>query len=413
MARTYGPRASHKTRNRAYTVLALLIIVLIIAYIYSPLGDGQSDPNDRGLPMAANNTTVHSNFGSSNVSQDIPEQEEINGESSLQVASPDWESLQSINETLPNPSRDTIQESNIRDIRNLTTTNESELTQQTSVGSTPASSQANPGTGQVTTTIPKPAVQTNSEADKLITEATEMMKSPSKVLEARDMFNDALRSRTITAQQAKLVKVQLSELADDWLFNRTAVPGDNLCEHYKVQSGDQLRIIGDKHKVPYEFLMEINNISDARLLRAGQTIKVINGPFHAKVYRSTFTMDVYLQNTYVRTFTVGLGLPGSETPTGTWRVEPGGKLIKPEWTDSTGKVWYPSDPDYPLGSRWIALEGLEGEAEGREGFAIHGTHKPQELGTQGSQGCIRMENGAAIMVYNMLFPAYSTVEVLD
>ena len=30
-------------------------------------------------------------------------------------------------------------------------------------------------------------------------------------------------------------------------------------------------------------------------LQAGQRIKVVNGPFHAKVYRSTFKMDVYCQ----------------------------------------------------------------------------------------------------------------------
>jgi LysM repeat protein len=218
----------------------------------------------------------------------------------------------------------------------------------------------------------------------------------------------------MSIQQRTFVKNQLSELADKWLFNRTVLPGEELCENYRVEPGDQLRIIGEQHKVPYEILMQINNISRAENLQAGQSIKVINGPFHAKVYRSTFTMDLYLQNTFVQSFPVGLGKPGMETPTGLWRVKPGGKLEKPIWTDPiSGKTYHPEDPDYPLGSRWIALEGLTGASKGRDGFAIHGTHEPEQLGTAGSQGCIRMDNGEAILVYNLLVPVFSTVEVVD
>ena len=71
------------------------------------------------------------------------------------------------------------------------------------------------------------------------------------------------------------------------------------------------------------------------------------------------------------------------------------------------------DPDYPLGSRWIALEGISGEAKGRSGFAIHGTKIPEEIGTAGSRGCIRLYNSDAILVYNLLTPGLSRVEVVD
>ena len=160
--------------------------------------------------------------------------------------------------------------------------------------------------------------------------------------------------------------------------------------------------------------MEVNKISRPELLKAGEMIKVIHGPFHVRVHRSTFTMDLYLQNTYVCSFRVGIGGEGRETPTGMWRVKPGGKLISPNWTDpDTYKTYKASDPDYPLGSRWIALEGLSGDAEGRRGFAIHGTKKPEEIGTAGSRGCIRLYNGDVIRVYNMLTPGLSQVEVVD
>jgi lipoprotein-anchoring transpeptidase ErfK/SrfK len=160
--------------------------------------------------------------------------------------------------------------------------------------------------------------------------------------------------------------------------------------------------------------MGVNRIARAEDLRAGEAIKVINGPFHAKVFRSTFTMDVYLQNTFVRSFRVGLGKSGMETPTGLWRVKPGGKLVKPVWTNPVdNKTYHPEDPDYPLGSRWVGLEGLSGAAKNRTGFAIHGTKEPEQIGTAGSQGCVRMHNGDAILVYNLLYPSFSQVEVTD
>jgi len=215
-------------------------------------------------------------------------------------------------------------------------------------------------------------------------------------------------------QQRVFVKDQLSELANKWLLGKIIFPDDELCGSYLVKSGDELRIIAKRYNVPWEILLEINKIRRPQALPAGQPIKVINGPFHAKVYRSTFTMDLYLQETFVRSFRVGLGKEETETPTGLWRVKSDGKLIKPPWPDPvTGKMYYPEDPDYPLGSRWIGLEGIKGNAKGRTGFGIHGTKDPEQIGTTGSRGCIRMHNGEVILIYNLLVPNLSTVEVVE
>jgi len=261
---------------------------------------------------------------------------------------------------------------------------------------------------------PATPVDSNSRVTQLIAEAMKYLEAtPARIIEARDRLNDTL-ALPISEQQRAFVKGQLSMLADKWLFNRTALPEDRLCGVYEVQPGDLLVTIGKQFKVPYEILMEINGISRPEALQAGQKIKVINGPFHARIYCSTFTMDLYLQNTFVRSFTVGLGKTGMETPTGLWVVKAGGKLIKPTWTDPvSGRRYEPDDPDYPLGSRWIGLEGLEGNAVGRTGFAIHGTNNPQEIGMTGSQGCIRLHNGDAVMVYNLLEPVYSRVETVE
>lgn len=233
------------------------------------------------------------------------------------------------------------------------------------------------------------------------------------IIEARNILNEALSMPMNNAQRA-VIKQKLTELADKWLFSREVLPNDTLCSRYKVEPGELLATISNEHRVPWEILLEVNRIDRPELLRAGEMIKVIHGPFHVKVCRSTFTMDLYLQDTFVRSFRVGIGRPGRETPTGLWRVKLGGKLISPKWTDpDTYKTYKADDPDYPLGSRWIALKGISGEAEGRRGFAIHGTKKPEEIGTAGSRGCIRLYNGDAILVYNLLTPGLSRVEVVE
>jgi lipoprotein-anchoring transpeptidase ErfK/SrfK len=236
---------------------------------------------------------------------------------------------------------------------------------------------------------------------------------PIEVVKAREMLNELL-GEPISEQQKNLVKQELSRLADKWLFSKVVYPNDTLCGMYTVHSGDLLSTIGKKHNVPWQILQQINGIPRPESLQADENIKIINGPFHAKVYRSTFTMDIYLQDTFVRSFPVGLGKPGYETPTGLWVVRPGGKLVKPRWTDpDTGKTYEPDDPDYPLGSRWISLDGLEGAAKDRTGFAIHGTKDPHEIGTAKSRGCIRLYNGDVILVYDLLTEGESKVLVTD
>jgi LysM repeat protein len=210
------------------------------------------------------------------------------------------------------------------------------------------------------------------------------------------------------------VKQQLAQLAEKWLFNKQVLSDDKLCTSYKVSPGDVLEKIGRHYNVPYEVLMQINGMDKPEALQAGATIKVVNGPFHARIYRSLFTMDIYLQNTYVKSYPVGLGKQGMETPTGRWKVAEGGKMKQPRWTDpDTGRTYESNDPDYPLGSRWIGLEGIEGGAVGKKGFAIHGTKDPQQIGTQGSRGCIRLHNGNVVEVYNMLMQGVSLVDVVD
>ena len=261
---------------------------------------------------------------------------------------------------------------------------------------------------------PEPTTEASPKVTELIAEVmADINSKPTRIIDARDKLNEAL-PMAMSSQQRAFVKEQLVQLANEWLFSPKIFPQDRLCSSYLVKRGELLSTISKQHKVPYEILQEINNIYRPEGLRAGEKIKVINGPFHARIYRSSFTMDLFLQNTYVRRFRVGLGKPGRETPTGLWRVKRGGKLKTPTWTDpDTGKTYKAEDPDYPLGSRWIGLEGIKGDAVGRTGIAFHGTKDPNLIGTAGSRGCISLDNGDMILVYNLLVPTHSQVEIVE
>jgi lipoprotein-anchoring transpeptidase ErfK/SrfK len=357
--RSHRPRGRRRTINWIYLIPVVLVVAVAIAFHYGPFGKNknQGEPND--IASEAN----------------VPE---LNQTEPKIVKEPKQEP-ELLPKPLPEPPPEPVLEPNLPEI------------------------------------APVQDVEPNPEAAALIAEATALLsEKPSRIIDAREKLNETLRI-PMNIQQRTFVKDQLSELANKWLLSKIIFPDDQLCGSYLVKSGDELRIIGKRYKVPWEILQEINQITRPEALQAGEQIKVINGPFHAKVYRSTFTMDLYLQDeTFVRSFRVGLGKEETETPTGLWLVKSDGKLIKPPWPDPvTRKMYYPEDPDYPLGSRWIGLEGIKGNAKGREGFGIHGTKDPEQIGTTGSRGCIRMHNGEVILLYNLLVPNLSTVEVVE
>ena len=114
--------------------------------------------------------------------------------------------------------------------------------------------------------------------------------------------------------------------------------------------------------------MQINNLSNPKHLRAGQTLKIIKGPFNAVITKSAFTMDIWLGppeqqgGMYITSFRVGLGQDDS-TPTGTWKVESSGKLHNPTYFSPRGQgIIQADDPNNPLGKYWIGLTGTEFQA---------------------------------------------------
>lgn len=256
-------------------------------------------------------------------------------------------------------------------------------------------------------TLPTPTSGSNAGAAALALKAREAA-SRHQTVEARTLYSQALRMGA-AGSEAESVRAELSRLSEESLLGPQVIDGDPLASRYVIQTGDTLEKIATKFKLSPEFLAEMNRIADKNRIRAGQTLKALNGPFRAEVDAAAYALDLYLGDVFVKRFRVGLGQDDS-TPRGEWRV--GTKLKNPTYYPPRGgKIVAADDPENPLGERWIALEGVSGEAVGQQRYGIHGTNEPDSIGKSVSLGCVRLNNTDVEQVYNYLVSGHSTVIV--
>lgn len=230
------------------------------------------------------------------------------------------------------------------------------------------------------------------------------------VLAARAHFNKALELG-LPADRRRQVRGWLCAVADKTIFNAFRTPGDPLTKSHVVQRGDTLAKIAKKYHVTDALLAKLNGIRNKNVIRLGQRLKVVQGPFRAVVDKSEYQLRLYLDDVLVREYRVGLG-GGDSTPLGEWRVKPGSKLIDPTYFPiDGGPIVSASDPTNPLGEHWIGLEGVRGEAVGQTGYGIHGTIEPDSIGKSMSKGCIRLLNQEVAEVFDLLVPTHSHVTI--
>jgi len=240
-----------------------------------------------------------------------------------------------------------------------------------------------------------------------------------RLLEARADLNESLQSGNLSESQAASVKSQITQINQTVIFGRQRFGDDPYGGVYVVQPGDNLAKIAMAHDCTWELLSRINGI-DPRHLRAGATIKLVEGPFFGVVEKRKFTMDLYLgglpgekSSMYVTTYSVGLGRDDS-TPIGTWMIEPHRKLKHPTYYSPRGEGVIPADdPKNPLGGYWIGLTGTDGQAVGKMSYGIHGTIDQTSIGKQSSMGCIRMGASDIPIVFDMMVEGRSMVVVKE
>lgn len=198
----------------------------------------------------------------------------------------------------------------------------------------------------------------------------------------------------------------LDTLNQELFFSRS--PSQD-SEFYEVKPGDALSNIAKKYGKDIYFadlILKINGMKDPRRIRAGQKLKIPMGTFSGIVQKKPHRLIILLDGTYIKEYPVALGAPASPTPIGTFKIA-NNKMVNPDWYTRDGKVFKFGDPENILGTRWIGFE----DTDQYFGYGIHGTSLPETVGTDASDGCVRMHNADVEEVFTMLMPG-NTVEIV-
>ena len=234
-------------------------------------------------------------------------------------------------------------------------------------------------------------------------------------VEARQRLSDALGSGGLDEVRAGEVRVALAQLSETLVFGSGVAQRDPFAREFIIPEGGVLAKIAQNQTngLHWKFLARINGISSPNRIRSGQRLKLLDGPFHAVVDKSSYRLDLWMgqeeDRVFVRSFNVGLGRD-NRTPEGQFEVS--SRVENPQHTDpETGKVFGKDDPLNPVGEHWIAIKGTEPATEKLSGFGLHGTIDENSIGRSESLGCVRMLPDDIALLYEVLSPGRSEVEI--
>ena len=163
---------------------------------------------------------------------------------------------------------------------------------------------------------------------------------------------------------------------------------------YVVTKGDTLSAIASRHKVGTGLLVHLNDLKNPHLIRVGQRLRVIEGPFRIEIEKERKLLSLYLDDKFIRSYRVTTGQDNS-TPEGEFSIIR--KLVEPPWTDPYNRTIVRADnPEYPLGSRWIEFVPPPGA------YGIHGSKDAEDIGKEASFGCIRVLHPQEEEIYDFV-----------
>lgn len=162
-----------------------------------------------------------------------------------------------------------------------------------------------------------------------------------------------------------------------------------------IEPNDSYQRIARRYCITSDLLAMLNPQLSPRQLRPGTGIKVVHGPFHARVVKHDLRLDLYARDMYVRSFPIQLE-DGNYLPTGTYRVVPQGR-IRLEARDAA-----------PC-REWVGLAGIEPSNRQVSNAWLYGTSGPRG-GNSGLSG-VRLDDSDLHTLYNVLAERLSLVRV--
>ncbi len=168
---------------------------------------------------------------------------------------------------------------------------------------------------------------------------------------------------------------------------------------YEVKQGDNLVKISKQFNTTVELIKKINNLS-SDTIRVGRQLKIWTKPFNVVVDKSQNILILKAEDEMIKTYIVSTGKDNS-TPIGGFTIKD--KIPNPVWYKQ-GVAILPEDPENILGTHWMGFD--------LAGYGIHGTTNPSTIGTQETQGCVRMTNDNVKELF-MFLPIGTKVTIID
>jgi lipoprotein-anchoring transpeptidase ErfK/SrfK len=166
---------------------------------------------------------------------------------------------------------------------------------------------------------------------------------------------------------------------------------------HEVTRGETLYTIGNKYRIPYMLLRNINGVRDNDVLIPGSKLKVLRGPFTAEASLSRKEITVFVQKMYAGRFPFTLG--PEPAPPGEYLVKQ--KEPAKEFASANGTLG-PKDPRNPYGGLYIDLGN---------GVSMHSS--PGEAYGDQRFGCIQLAPRDAEDLMAILSKDESTVVIRD
>lgn len=185
--------------------------------------------------------------------------------------------------------------------------------------------------------------------------------------------------------------------ADVFLLNKdSSIIG--VVREYRVKDNESLIEIARKFRLGYNEIVDANPGVDPFIPKKGSNILIPSSWIIPASDRKGIVINISEMRLYyfykkggkdfVRTYPIGIGDDGSETPIGRFRIIE--KIEKPSWyvpesikreRPELPRV-VPPGPDNPLGSHALRLS--------LGSYLIHGTNRPWAVGRKVTHGCIRL-----------------------
>jgi len=216
-----------------------------------------------------------------------------------------------------------------------------------------------------------------------------------KLSEAKVLYETA---KEIVEDATKLKKIQsrIEDINIKILFSPII---DECSIKYVVKPKDALVKIAKKFGTTVNLIKSANGLK-SNIIRPGQELKINTCKFSIAVDKSQNLLFLKSDGKIIKTYVVSTGKDNS-TPVGSFKII--NKLANPTWF-KTGAVIPPDSPENILGSRWMGFD--------RQGYGIHGTTDPDNLGKQITLGCVRMANKDVEELFDIVAVG-TEVEIVD